>query len=100
MLRRLARSIVRVLSNKEMDIGVERHSILIWSTLLIRMHPKIRRDLAGFGQLDHVHGRRRRHPAGSAVTISLSARLSAQSFGPVALSSQYRVCSSVQPGTA
>src|SRR6202022_2425730 len=34
------------------------------------------------------------------ATISLSQRRLGQSFGPVALSSQYRVCSSVQPGTA
>ena len=27
--------------------------------LLIRMHPFVGRDLSGFGQLDHVHRRRR-----------------------------------------
>jgi hypothetical protein len=42
-------------------------------------------------------GRRRRHSAG---WQRQSPRRLGQSFGPVALSSQYRVCSSVQPGTA
>jgi hypothetical protein len=43
---------------------------------------------------------RRRHPAGLAATIRLNQRRLGQSFGPVALSIQYRVCSSVQPGIA
>jgi hypothetical protein len=46
---------------EEIPAGVNRRS-----SFLVRVHPKIRRDLARRGQLDHVHRRRLASPSNAA----------------------------------